>query len=216
MTVTATRDGEPLVLELRAFNSGFAYRYIIPGNTPRKVSGEAGAWKLPAGSALWFRTNEHGDYTGRCEKANVGSLPVDKEIVGPLLAELPGGGYVGITEADPWNYSGLSFKIQSADTLGAQFKFDTEWTVDGGSPTAWRVAMTGSDLDAVMRGRQLVTHLSPAPDPALYPDGSATSWIKPGRSAWSWLDPHARARGGVTVEHQKKFIDMAARTRLRV
>jgi alpha-glucosidase len=211
VTITAERDGEPLVIELRAFDGGLGYRYIVPGDADRKISGEASAWKLPAQSKVWFRTNKNGDYDGRAENAATGSLPVGKEVVGPLLAELPAGqGFVGITEADPWNYSGLSFKFNSADTIGAQFKFDSEWTLKGGSPTAWRVAMVGADLNSVMKGRQLVTHLSPAPDSKLYPQGSKTSWIQPGRSAWSWLDPNARARAGVTVEHQKRFIDMAA------
>lgn len=211
VVLTAERDGEPLKIELRAFDGGLGFRYIVPGNGARRISGEASSWKLPAQTKVWFRTNTHGDYTGRAENATVGSLLVGKEVVGPLLAELPGGaGYVGITEADPWNYSGLSFKFDSAENISAQFKYDAEWTVNGGSSTPWRVVMVGADLNSVMQGRQLVTHLSPAPDPKLYPQGSETSWIKPGRSAWSWLDPHARARGGVTVEHQKRFIDMAA------
>jgi alpha-glucosidase len=211
VTITAEREGEPLVIQLRAFDGGLGFRYIIPGNAARKISGEATAWKLPSKTKIWFRTNTHGDYSDRAQAADIGALPVDKEVVGPLLGELPGGdGYVGITEADPWNHSGLSFRFNTGETIAAQFKYDTEWTVLGGSPTAWRVAMVGSDLNSVMQGRQLVTHLSPAPDPKLYPQGSKTPWIKPGRSAWSWLDPHARARGGVTVEHQKRFIDMAA------
>lgn len=211
VTLTAERDGEPLVIELRAFDGGVGFRYIIPGKDARKVSGEATSWRLPVETKVWFRTNSHGDYSDRAAEASIGSLPAGKEVVGPLLAELPGGsGYVGITEADPWNYSGLSFKFTDAGCIGAQFKYDTEWSVNGGSPSAWRVVMVGADLNSVMRGRQLVPHLSPAPDPKLYPQGSETSWIHPGRSAWSWLDPHARARGGVTVEHQKRFIDMAA------
>ncbi|MFM2198289.1 MAG: hypothetical protein RLZZ505_1721 [Verrucomicrobiota bacterium] len=211
VTITAVRDGEPLVMELRAFNQGIGFRYIIPGHSPRKISGEATSWKLPNQAKVWYRTNTHGDYSDRAGTATIGSLPDGKEVVGPLLAELPDGqGYVGITEADPWKYSGLSFRFSSAEKIDAQFKYDAEWTVSGGSPTAWRIAMVGGDLNSVMQGRQLVTHLSPAPDPKLYPQGARTAWIKPGRSAWSWLDPHARARSGVTVEHQKRFIDMAA------
>jgi alpha-glucosidase len=211
VTLTAEREGEPLVIELRAFDRGLGFRYVIPGKAARKVSGEATSWGLPAETKIWFRTNTHGDYSDRAENAATGSLPVGKEVVGPLLAELPGGqGYVGITEADPWNYSGLSFKFSAADKIGAQFKYDAEWSVNGGSASAWRVAMVGADLNSVMQGRQLVTHLSPAPDPKLYPQGAKTPWIQPGRSAWSWLDPNARARGGVTVEHQKRFIDLAA------
>lgn len=211
VAITAEREGEPLVVELRAFDGGLGFRYVIPGKGARRVSGEATSWRLPVQSKVWFRTNEHGDYSGRVENATTGSLPVGKEVVGPLLAELPGGaGYVGVTEADPWHYSGLSFQFASADQIGARFKYDGEWSLAGGTPTAWRVVMAGADLNAVMKGRQLVTHLSPAPDPKLYPQGSEADWIRPGRSAWSWLDPHARARGGVTVEHQKRFIDLAA------
>jgi alpha-glucosidase len=210
VVLTAERDGEPLKIELRAFDDGLGFRYLIPGDAARKVSGEASAWNLPSRAKLWFRTNSHGDYSDRAASAEIGGLPAGKEVVGPLLAELPVGGYVGITEADPWNYSGLSFKFNSADGISANFKYDSEWSVKGGSATPWRVIMVGADLNAVMKGRQLVTHLSPAPDAKLYPQGSETSWIKPGRSAWSWLDPHARARGGVTVEHQKRFIDMAS------
>jgi len=211
VSVTVLRDGEPFVVELRAFDSGVAFRYVVPGQGGRKVSGESTAWKLPAKSRVWFRTNEQGDYTGRAEQQTIGSLTPGKEIVGPLLVELPGkAGFVGVTEADPWQYSGLSFRMDSADTLAAQFKYDSEWTVAGGAPTAWRVLMAGADLNGVMQGQRIVDHVSRPSDPRLYPQGAATPWIKPGRSAWSWLDPHARARGGVTVEHQKRFIDMAA------
>jgi hypothetical protein len=41
ITITAERDGEPLVIELRAFDGGLGFRYIIPGSAPRKISGEA-------------------------------------------------------------------------------------------------------------------------------------------------------------------------------
>lgn len=210
VTIIAEREGEPLVVEIRAFDRGVGLRYMIPGNTARKVTGEATSWKLPAGAKLWYRTNTHGDYSDRAQTAQAGGLPQDKEVVGPLLAELAGGGFVGITESDPWHYSGMSFKVTAPDTVTAHFRYDKEWNVQGGSPTPWRIVMAGANLDSVMTGRQLVTHLAAPHDPKLFPQGSKTPWIIPGRSAWSWLDPHARARGGVTVEHQKRFIDMAA------
>ena len=211
VTLTATREDEPLVVEFRAFDRGVGFCYVIPGDAPRTISGEASSWKLPAGAKLWYRTNSHGDYADRAASDTTGSLPDGKEVVGPLLAELADGkGYVGITESDPWHYSGLSFKFTGPDTIAAQFKFDSEWSVKGGTATPWRIVMAGSDINGVMEGRQLVTHLAAPHDPKLYPQGSKTPWIHPGRSAWSWLDPHARARGGVTVEHQKRFIDMAA------
>lgn len=211
VSITIERDGEPLILEVRAFDRGVGFRYVIPGSSPRTITGEASSWALPDQTKLWFRTNTHGDYSDRAESANSGSLPESKELVGPLLAELPAGqGWIGITEANPWNYSGLSYQFTSPKRISARFKYDTEWTLAGGEPTPWRIVMAANTLNGVMQGRQLVTHLSPPADSKLYPQGALTSWIQPGRSAWSWLDPHARARGGVTVEHQKRFIDMAA------
>jgi len=52
----------------------------------------------------------------------------------------------------------------------------------------------------------IVTNLCPPPDPALFPDGSAAPWLKPGRAAWRYVDG-----GENTFEGLKEFSLMAGR-----
>lgn len=70
--------------------------------------------------------------------------------------------------------------------------------------TPWRVLIVAEDLNRLVN-TDIVTNLSPAPDPALFAD---TSWIRPGRSLWSWWERHRRPlhdrRGRTAV------IDLAA------
>ena len=44
-------------LEVRVFDDGAAYRYVVPGSGARTVNGESGAWVLPAGSLVWYQRN---------------------------------------------------------------------------------------------------------------------------------------------------------------
>lgn len=56
-----------------------------------------------------------------------------------------------------------------------------------------------------MVNTDIVTNLNPAPDPELFSD---TSWIRPGRSLWSWwsgIDGRY-----MTVEGERAVIDLTA------
>ena len=70
--------------------------------------------------------------------------------------------------------------------------------------TPWRVLIVAEDLDQLVN-TDIVTNLSPAPDPALFAD---TSWIRPGRSLWSWWS-NIDGRY-MTVEGERAVIDLAA------
>jgi alpha-glucosidase len=52
----------------------------------------------------------------------------------------------------------------------------------------------------------IITNVSPACDPKLFPAGVNTDWIKPGKSVWSWL---ADSRA-ITLDNMKHFTDLAA------
>src|SRR5690606_20717994 len=45
-----SKSGTGWTLEVKCFDSGVAYRCVIPGEGLRKVTGEAAAWELPAGT----------------------------------------------------------------------------------------------------------------------------------------------------------------------
>jgi alpha-glucosidase len=76
--------------------------------------------------------------------------------------------------------------------------------VEGPIETPWRVILAGRDLNTLVNA-DVIHNVSPPPDPALFPDGQATGWIRPGRAVWRYLDG-----GENTYEGLKKFTDLAA------
>src|SRR5439155_4563763 len=50
-------------IEVRAYNDGVAFRYIIPGNQNDRVPDEAVTFRVPAGSTVWYHGLE-GHYEG--------------------------------------------------------------------------------------------------------------------------------------------------------
>jgi alpha-glucosidase len=65
------------------------------------------------------------------------------------------------------------------------------------------VILAGRDLNALVNA-DIIHNVSPPPDPALFPEGQATAWIRPGRAVWRYLDG-----GDNTYEGLKRFTDLA-------
>ena len=188
--VTHRPTGYAYTLETRLYDDGFAYRFILPGQGVRHVGGEAAEWRLPADSRVWFAERNSawklltyaGEWTSAPapELATVSSQgPVQTM---PLLYETADGLRLMVTEAALYEYSGMRLRAGQDGSLHADFTekegFDLRDTVT----TPWRVLIVAEDLDQLVN-TDIVTNLSPAPDPALFAD---TSWIRPGRSLWSW------------------------------
>lgn len=196
----------PLVV--RVYNDGVAYRYLIPGNTPRMVMGESSAWQIPDGSALWFQDN-----TNNYESTFWPGLitQVGDKIGGPVTFYIANGGpYLVLNEAALIDYSGMTYRADVGSHLvRSQFLDDWSWTVNGGSPSPWRVAIISSTLNGLVNS-DMVNNLSASPDPVLFPDGEGTAWIKPGRAVWSWWSDRSSAG---SYDTQVQYVDYAAKLR---
>lgn len=210
--VTHRPTGYVYTLETRLYDDGFAYRFILPGQGVRHIGGEAAEWRLPADSRVWFAERNSawklltyaGEWTSAPapELATVSSQgPVQTM---PLLYETADGLRLMVTEAALYEYSGMRLRAGKDGSLHADFTekegFDLRDTVT----TPWRVLIVAENLDRLVN-TDIVTNLSPAPDPELFGD---TSWIRPGRSLWSWwsgLDGRY-----MTVEGEQAVIDLAA------
>ena len=188
--VTQRPTGYVYTLETRLYDDGFAYRFILPGQGVRHIGGEAAVWRLPADSRVWFAERNSawklltyaGEWTSApaSELATVSSQgPVQTM---PLLYETADGLHLMVTEAALYEYSGMRLRAGRDGSLRADFTekegFDLRDTVT----TPWRVLIVAGDLDRLVN-TDIVTNLNPAPDPELFSD---TSWIRPGRSLWSW------------------------------
>lgn len=200
-------------LDLRVYNDGVAYRYRFPplGPVPvgrreaswHTIRGETSAWTLPENSDVWYQTDVH-NYEGLWQSALADSVGTD--LGPPIVAELPSGGYALISEANPYGYSGMTLSSTTGSrTFRATFLDDSTWAVAGGDPSPWRFVMLSDDLDGLVNS-DLVTNLSPPPDPSLFPKGNRTEWINPGRSVWRWW-----SRGTGTPAQERQYIDYAAR-----
>lgn len=179
-------------LLVRTTPDGVAYRYVVPG--PVTVTGEASSFSLPAAAPAWLLP-----YNAQYEMNRVRTTAAATGDFGyPSLFRV-GSDYVLLTESDvDGRYSGS--KLRHGTGTYNVILADQRVSSAGELRTPWRTAIVG-DL-ATVSTSTLVDDLA---SPARFTD---TSWIKPGKVAWSWLSEHASPRD---FERQKQYVDFAAR-----
>jgi alpha-glucosidase len=183
-------SGARLSIEVRAFDDGVAFRYIVPEQpsiTAVHITGERTQFRYSKDATLYplvlsdFQSPYEDDYMMR----TVSGLHRDWLIGLPLLAEVPGTGWVAITEANIDNYAGMYLRSDKPlFSLKAELspKVDAPGiAVDATAPftTPWRVLMIG-DLPGRLIESNIILNLNP---PSKIAD---TSWIRAGKSAWDW------------------------------
>src|SRR5262249_3167065 len=142
----------------------------------------------------------------------------------PVTFKLPGkAGYASITEAALFNYSGMAleadgrggFTLALAHKQPVSYPYRLRYSaediarlsqpaaVSGTITTPWRVVMVARDLNALVNS-DILPNLCPPPDEKLFPEGIETSWVRPGRAVWKYLDG-----GDSSVEGTKEFCKLA-------
>lgn len=195
--------GTTYTFDVRVFDDGVAFSYLIAGSGSRTINGEATAFKVPAGSTVWYQP-AFDKYEGSYTTADISSVAVGAVSGPPLTIRLPGSlGYAAILEGALRNYSGMHLQCSVARTFKAVLA-DASFSLSGAIQTPWRVIMIG-DLDMLVNC-DIPACVSPAPDATLFPNGLNTSWIKPGRSTWSWLN----ATRSITLANMKTYSSRAS------
>jgi alpha-glucosidase len=203
------------VLEVRVFDDGAGFRFIIPG-AGKRVPDEASTWKLPAGSIVWFHDFE-GHYEGIHHQKPIADVKDGDWAAPPLTIKLPeGSGYAAITEAALMNYAGMGLRADGqrgfstvlGHALPVSHPFDLRFgkeearrlsqpaAIDGTITTPWRVIILGPDLNTLVNS-DIVDNLSPPPDQTIFPQGLKTDWVKPGRAVWRYLDGGENTFAGI-------------------
>jgi alpha-glucosidase len=220
--LTHKADKSRLILEVRAFNDGVAFRHVLPPADKPRLPDEATGFVLPAGCTVWYH-GLGGHYEAVHERKSITDIAAEEWAAAPLTFKLPGGaGYAAITEAALVNYSGMALQADGNRgfnlVLGhkhpisypfrLRYSNDVERmsqlaTIVGPITTPWRVVMIGADLNALVNS-DLVHNLCAPPDAKLFPQGLNTDWMKPGRAVWKYLDG-----GPSTFEGMKDFSRMA-------
>lgn len=202
LAVTPTAPAAAFRVEARVFNNGVAWRYVVPTAGTGGVQADNTEFILPAGSTVWSQP-DIGNYEGRYQRQRIEEVPAGQLAGPPLTAALPARqGYLAITEGGVTDFAGMSLIAKGSRIFKANLSgpVTTGATVE----TPWRIVEVGADLNALVNC-DIVHNVSPKPDAALFPQGLATPWLKPGRSVWSWL----AGNGGVTFENMKRFSQWA-------
>ncbi len=223
VSVKHSKSGTSYSVEVRAFNDGIAFRYVVPGEgNSVRIPDEESAFIIPAESSAWYHDFE-GHYEGVHTQKNISEVQAGEWAALPLTIKLPNGvGYAAITEAALIAYSGMGlqadgkrgFKTRLGHALPVSYPFRLRYEADqarlarpaaitGTITTPWRVVMVGSDLNALVNS-DIIANLSPPPDKRLFPQGVNTDWLKPGRAVWKYLDG-----GENTLEEMKNFSRLA-------
>jgi alpha-glucosidase len=194
------------VLEVRAFDDGVAFRHVVPG-TGSRTPDAATAFTIPKGSTVWHH-DLRGHYEGVHANEPIESIDTGKWIAPPMTFKLPReAGYAAITEAALVNYAGMALQADGNRVVGERLghaqpvgrPFEIRFSkaegerlshaaaIDGIITTPWRVIVIGKDLNRLVNC-DIIQSLSSPPDKELFPQHLSTSWVKPGRCVWKFLD----------------------------
>lgn len=187
-------SGDEVELVLRAHDDGIAYRYRVLGSGTVTVTAEHSGFSIPLGRRGWLAPYDlagilAGNYEHAPVEQDVGQpVSLSTGFAYPALFELDGGDHALVTESDA-SAAYCVTRLAEAPVDGT-YRVRLPDDVDGlgvgaVNPTStlpletpWRVVMIG-DLPTLVEST-LVDDLA---RPTTMTD---TSWIEPGRSAWSW------------------------------
>ena len=210
--------GRKLSVEVRVYDDGAAFRYILPGPANAKnlrIARELTQFRYSQDATLYplvldgFQSSYEDDYQMRA----VSGLHPDWLVGLPLLSEVPGTGWLAITEANIGNYAGMYLRSgKEPFTLRAELSPRVDLpgvAVDATTPveTPWRVLMIGDEPGRLIESN-IVLNLNP---PSKIAD---TSWIRAGKSAWDWwsgsVAEGVNFKPGMNTATMKHYIDFAS------
>jgi hypothetical protein len=200
-TLSFTKGSARLDLVVRMAADGLAYRYVVRQSGTVAVTGEASEFAVPTSAAAVLLPYETGrnDYENVHVHTTVGTAAA----IGygyPSLFHV-GDTWLLITESDlNGDYGGTRLTLNGSTHRFRVTLADSRESAGSPLTTPWRTFLVG-DL-ATVTGSDLVTDLA-APSKV-----TDTSWIRPGRAAWSWWSDGSSAG---SLAAQEKYTDFAAR-----
>jgi alpha-glucosidase len=212
-------------LEIRAFDDGVAYRFVIRGaDNAARVPDEYSKFILPAGTTVWFH-DLGGHYEAAYEKQDIAEVKAGQWAGPPLTFQLPGSaGYGSITEANLVNYAGMALEgdgrrgwvVGLGHRQPVNYPFELRYgreeakrlgkpaVITGTITTPWRVVLVGRDLNTLVNG-DILPNLCPPADPKYFPQGIQTPWVEPGLAVWDYVDRNYVPPNKDRLEHMKTF-----------
>ncbi len=210
-----------LTLEARAYDDGAAFRYVVPEQasiSQFRLAGEETEFHISKDAIAYplYLKDERTSYENEWHKRSLTRFQTNQIVGIPLLMEVPGAAWLAITEADLDDYAGMylvnATTNNSNTTLTAHLaptQDDPKLAVTGSLPhrSSWRVLMIADQPGRLIESN-IILNLNP---PCAIAD---TSWIKPGKVAWSWWSGNSATgadfKGAMNTQTLKYYTDFAA------
>ncbi|MGM9489293.1 glycoside hydrolase family 97 protein [Ideonella sp. YS5] len=212
-TLTFRETSDPsrkLIIDVRAYDDGVAFRYRIDGAAPVSLKGERTAFVLP-GDPQCLPSRVNGSHEMPFESLRVSQLAADTAYDVPLVCTAASGRVsFAITQAHLQGYAGASLS-REGQALRMRLspvpnRPGPAYVSSGGLRTAWRVVMLG-ERAGDMIASNLVGNLNPPPE-------GDFSWVVPGKAAWDWWSGPLEGVRPDTAAY-RRFVDFAAASGLR-
>ena len=210
-------------LVVRAFNDGFAFRYVFPeqrGWTSYTLTDERSGFRFvtnPKMLALLlpgYTTSHEGEYSSML----LSEVKNDTLIDLPALFQFQSSIYLAVTEAALVDYAGMYLTKREGQLISAlsplpgqnQAPADKTIKVKARLPhqTPWRVVMISDRIGSLIESN-IITSLN---EPNKLDD---ISWIKPGKTTFPWWNgsiiPDTTFAPGNNFENNQYYIDFCAR-----
>jgi hypothetical protein len=197
--------GGRLQLIVRAYDDGFAFRYVFPETNTETftVTGEATGFRVPTTSTGWMMPHQapaqfapgyedvYRQVTSGANSPNADGWSL------PALFKTPTGQYAFIGESDVTEtYAGTRL-LQAATNSVYRIRLpnpaeglsygetNPKWTLPWQMP--WRFVIVGANPGVILESEMAHNLATPSKI-------ADASWIKPGRSSWSWYSAEASPR----------------------
>lgn len=200
-----TDPARRLLVDVRAYDDGVAFRYRIEGSAPVRLRGEKTAF-VPAGDPACLVSEAQGAHEVPFTRHKLSELSDKQGYDVPVVCTMPSGHTTfAITQAYLDGYTGASLRHEGTglrvQLSGVPGRAAPVYASQGGLRTAWRVVMLGNRPGDLIASN-LVGNLNPAPQ-------GDFSWVKPGKAAWDWWSgPLAGMKPDMAA--YRRYIDFAA------
>lgn len=207
-TVKFAKNNAEMQLQIRAYDDGVAFRYLLSGKARQTVLGEASGFRLPEDAIGWL-ADYVPHYEAIYEPLAAAQFDEGTYMMPALFSAEDHRFWALITEAGVFNSGGafpasqLTGSGHADGLLKLAFPAEQQGRAATYGPlrTPWRTVIVGSSLGAITESR-LVYNLNPPPE-----QGADISWIKPGRAVWSYWSEDVDEK----LEDQMRYVDFASR-----
>ena len=209
------RSGIRMNILFRAYDEGFAFRYVFPEQNGKSltITDEATEYRFVADHEAWSIPWRTEYYEGLWAKA---PLSQKDTMCSPITLELTNGTYAFIHEAALTDYPAQNLYMQD----GALRTYLTPWLKDGKETpvkayetmpfaTPWRFVILAHDLQELTASR-IMLNLN---EPCRIED---TSWIKPMKFIGIWWGMHMKSmtweqgpKHGATTRNMERYLRFA-------